>query len=140
MNNSTRNELVRARNSIEDASLNLTELGYGMHRDLNEQQRSDCLDIASDMQRRELADIVQLAVQLGEPDYTEDNTSIAPPSFDGSEVLWYHHPHPDTGERIYTRIATSFNRETKIILSLDYPAITRQKAHDLIRFHKANKQ
>ena len=135
MDNLIRQELVKARDGLEVAILALTELGYSLHPDLSLEQKHDSLNV-SDVLKRKLVRVVLQARELGEPTYTTENTSIAcSATMSSSEtVLWYHHSHPDTGERIYVRIATKTQRGI-ITLSDEHPAITTQMASNLLDYH-----
>lgn len=117
MNNSTRQALVKTRNDLEVAQQIFKELGH-----------DDGLD-------EELEAVVRIAQEFGEPEYTKENTSTTRSSGANSAiVLWYHRSHPDTGELIFTRIATQYT-VYDVELSNDYPAITTEIAQKLIRYH-----
>jgi len=134
MDNNTRKEMVKARNALEEAIRAFSDLGRNHHTGLRGEMQDDFLNMADDMRRNELRQLVLTAQAMGEPGYDQLNTASNYDVGSRKTVLWYLHNHPD-GEVIYTRIATKYPNG-EIVLSDDYPAITTQMAIDLIFHHQ----
>lgn len=135
MNNNTRNEMVKARNGLQKAIEAFIDLSHAYHNGLRGEMKDDFANMADDLQRNELRQLVLTAQGMGEPEYTTRNTSCTFDVGSGEYVLWYHHHHPDTGELIYHRLATMYPTG-RFAVSDEDPAITSQAAYELINQHQ----